>query len=352
MRVFHFAHAHPSVLAFQALCRERGEEHVWFLVGSTPPQVEAGKPDLIVVHRMKRPIPQWLALFEDIPVVWVAWGDDYYRAFPGLMREVHSVRTRMLALLVGKVSVSFRGLGRWMMIGGMKDSANPERWMDRVSHVSTLLGSAFPALPYLPGRVRTVHSWYNAFDYTQYAGLRANRNSNAVILGNSAGISGNHLDGMSWLSRTTRDMEIRPVFAYGSKRVKWVLDACGRIWFGKSWRPLRSRLSRKEYLKWMSSAFAIVLPVRRSQSAGTLFLSLWMGHKVVMHPMNPLYLAMKEKGFIVFDMERINDGQWAVPLTDVEMETNRKLLRTHYSTEAIHRSMDELFDGFGKSQPS
>ena len=344
MKVYHFAHAHPSVSAFRALCAQRDEEHQWWMAKSDqPPSGAEEQPDLIVVHRMKRPVSQWLQLFQGVPVVWVAWGDDYYRAFPGLMAQVHSRRTRLLALLIGKFSVSFPAFGRAMMNGGASGDANPEQWTRRVHSVSTLLGSAFPALSYLPSGVATLHSWYNAFDYAQYEGLKANGRADAIILGNSAGIAGNHLDGMHWLRNTTRTQEIRPVFVYGSKRVRWVLDAVGRWRFGARWNPLRSRMSREDYLQWMCGSFAIVLPARRSVSAGTLFLSLWMGQKVVMHPLNPLFQAMREKGFVLFDMEQMGDSDWAVPLTDGEMETNRALLRTHFAEDAIHRSMDVLF---------
>ena len=80
--------------------------------------------------------------------------------------------------------------------GGGSGGSNPEHWIPRVHAVSTLLGSAFPALPHLPPGAQTLHSWYNAFDYTRHEGLKANVRAEAVILGNSAGIAGNHLDGM------------------------------------------------------------------------------------------------------------------------------------------------------------
>jgi hypothetical protein len=344
MRVYHFAHAHPSVEAFRALCAGREEDHRWWMAeDASAPSAEETRPDVIVVHRMKRPVSDWLQRFPDVPVVWVAWGDDYYRAFPGLMAQVYSPRTRRLALLIGKLSVTFPGLGRAMMNGGGSGGSNPEHWIPRVHAVSTLLGSAFPALPHLPPGAQTLHSWYNAFDYTRHEGLKANVRAEAVILGNSAGIAGNHLDGMHWLSRTTTKQEIRPVFVYGSKRVRWALDRLGRWRFGARWNPLQTRMSKEDYLEWMCGAFAIVIPARRSVSAGTLFLSLWMGQKVVMHPLNPLFHAMRDKGFVVFNMEEMGDAGWAEPLPEADLETNRRLLRSHYAEEAIHQSMDAYF---------
>lgn len=133
------------------------------------------------------------------------------------------------------------------------------------------------------------------------------------------------------------------MFVYGSKRVRWALDRLGRWCFGARWNPLQTRMSKEDYLEWMCGAFAIVIPARRSVSAGTLFLSLWMGQKVVMHPLNPLFQAMRDKGFVVFNMEEMGDAGWAEPLPDADLETNRRLLRTHYAEEAIHQSMDAFF---------
>ena len=111
-------------------------------------------------------------------------------------------------------------------------------------------------------------------------------------------------------------------------------------------------MSKEDYLEWMTGAFAIVIPARRSVSAGTLFLSLWMGQKVVMHPLNPLVSSDAGQGFVVFNMEEVGDSNWADPLPDADLETNRRLLRTHYTEEAIHQSMDAHFASLKKGGQS
>lgn len=347
MLVFHFAHEHPSVRSFQSLCGNREEDHKWWFVeGRVRPEATDGDPDVVVVHRMKTPTPEWVSLFPGVPVIWVAWGDDYYRAFPGLLERVYSERTRRLAFFLGKVSITWPRLGMWMMNGGHNGNRNPSHWAGRVKMVSTLLGSGFPAMEFLPPGVSVLHSWYNAFDYERFGSLKVRHDAHSIILGNSGGLSGNHLDGMAMLRGAVGpEQDVRAVLAYGSKRARLSIRLIGWTQFGQQWNPLLKRMPGPQYLKWMTESFALVLPQWRSQSAGTLFLSLWIGHRIFLHSRNPLFSVLKEKGFKVFDIEQLGEAGTLTPLPESEIEHNRNLLKLKFNNEAIHASLDDAFDG-------
>ena len=335
----HLAHPHEAVSTLQALCAQREERHVWVFPDGEPPQEV---PDVIVVHLMEAPFTEWIHRWPGVPVVWAAWGMDYYGRFKELSRDLILGQTRKMGLLIFKPTAIAPRFHRWLDRLRQPLGAADERWLERVTHVSSFLEEEFPARARLRQDVQYIAHLYGHLDARHWALPPIRPDARGIVIGPGAAFASNLPDAMEWVAERGPSVPVRVSLAYGSKRIMRYVDRKGTRMFPDKWKPLRAKTDLDDFLEWMSRSHCLLVFSLRMQGVRTVLYALMMGLRVVLHPQNPVLSLLQRRGFIVQSSEEIGERDLARPLTPAEQEHNRRLARQTTDAQRVHASLDHL----------
>lgn len=299
--------------------------------------------DAVVIHRLKPVMFEWLSRIPaDVPVVWATWGDDYYRMIPALSRQLFLPWTKLSNALLLKFSIYLSAFQRKWSRSHAFDQA-----VERIDAVSTLLQENAPFLPFLKAPNLTIlPSWYNQVPdglETAWATTRPAQ----VLLGTSAGNTGNQMDLLVSLrrSRLPKGLQLTGNLGYGSIRYKYWVQVFGTLMFGTRWTGQLSRISIDDYLTWLRSFSVLMMYNLRTQGTGTLVLALWFGIRVCLRPDCHFAQFLSRNGFAItlLGSSRIDAVAFA-PLSDAERELNRRLVREIFGPQGVQTAYIQFVD--------
>lgn len=166
-----------------------------------------------------------------------------------------------------------------------------------------------------------------------------------ILLGNSASFSNNHLDAIEFLSKI--DLEGKKVIcplSYGDLNYgKSILVAGNETW-GKNFIPLIDFMPIDKYIELISSCSIVIMNHLRQQALGNIITMMYLGAKVFLDERNILYHFFKNEGAHVFSTQQLIDDHSLINsfLSQSEIETNKLILRRHWSREAIIQKTNRL----------
>ena len=189
--------------------------------------------------------------------------------------------------------------------------------------------------------------WYNYYSIEQTIGPLAGCTcyGDNVLLGNSATLECNHLDGVKILRKSDVQGKVIVPLSYGAPWVRNIISKLGKIEMGDKFQPLTSFLPLEEYNKLILSCSCVVMPHYRPQAFGNIITSLWLGCRVYLSKRNHLLSFFKRNGFIIFSIED-DLCRYPVlgPLSQEEAEQNRAILRKLYSEDVMRSKNIELIN--------
>lgn len=336
----HLAHHHEAVGELKQLCNNRSEIHHWVYANDTS-GCNNFKPDIIVVHLMVSPFPDLLKNWPNVPVVWAAWGQDYYYRFRELSNSLLLPKTVLMALCIGKPSAFFPRLP--MLAESIRSLKWPSLdWLTRIEFVSTFAGEAFPAKQRLATGTRFIPHLYGSIDLQKTAKHKMRKDALGIIIGPSANLTSNLPDALHWIKSKTENTPIRVILSYGPKRIVKYVDRCGHKLFGSQWHPLKNLLDQDEFLQRLSQSHCLLVFSTRMQGVRTILYALTIGMRVVLHPKNPALEVLKMHGVVVFSTYEITEDDLQSPLTAKAQQKNRDLMLKLTNESRVHDSLNFL----------
>lgn len=130
---------------------------------------------------------------------------------------------------------------------------------------------------------------------------------NNILLGNSGTPSNNHLDVFLKLSHI--DLEDRLVIvplSYGDISYSNKILELGRCLLGKNFYPLTEYMPKEKYNNLVSSCGIVIMNHRRQQGLGNILSQLWMGAKIFLNPLSPIYDEFLKQKVVVFNTNEID----------------------------------------------
>lgn len=159
---------------------------------------------------------------------------------------------------------------------------------------------------------------------------------NNILLGNSATLTCNHLDGIDLLSDANcADAKLIIPLSYGDKQYGKLVKSYANEHYAGEVVALEGFVPFDDYMKLISSCSCVVMPHKRQQGVGNIIALLNLGAKVFLDKQNLLYSFLKDKGFIVFCLEDISEAGFSTPLTKQQIEKNKKNLYEIWGRDAI-----------------
>lgn len=168
-----------------------------------------------------------------------------------------------------------------------------------------------------------------------------------ILIGNSAALTNNHLDCLEYLKQVDiKDRKIVIPMSYGqtSNYVEVVGKAYREV-FGTKVELLINFIPYNEYKEIIQSCGIAIFYMTRQQAMGNIKAALKLGCKVFLSEDNPIYSYFKKLGLFIYSVEHdLNDNNINTPLTDSEIDNNRKILEDLYGYNACLRNLDSIYN--------
>ena len=186
---------------------------------------------------------------------------------------------------------------------------------------------------------------YNYFTLEEMLGDLINKrcNGNNIFLGNCSHNECNYWDAMPLVYRLKHSgQKVIIPLSYGDPWVKNGAIRLGNWLYGKDFMPLADFLPRKQYNELICNCSTMIMPHYAPRAQGNIITALWLGMRVYLSEHNMTYHYFKRLGCTVYsiekDLKRSNKERFT-PMTDEELERNRKILYATYSRESTMKAV-------------
>ena len=312
-------------------------------------RVASRETKAIVFHQMNYAARKVLRIIPaNKRVAWIGWGFDYYdnllrRQFPnGLLLEStkKSFDAKCLSDETSRdVSKGFRG---WLVRTSLYQ-AYSNRLLNRINFFSPVLDVEYSL-------VKRHNRWfkpqYQEWNYGDLDSLIPEDlglvSGGDVLLGNSATFSNNHLDGVDMLRRYFELSNSRVIcpLSYGDSEYCNLVSAYGAQVLSDRFIPLVRFLPLNEYNKLIASCGHVFMFHLRQQGLGNIICRMYAGAKIYLMKANPMFRWFTSRGAVVFAIEDLVSEAISsksrielTPLTSVEIQKNRHVIRDHWDVE-------------------
>lgn len=145
-----------------------------------------------------------------------------------------------------------------------------------------------------------------------------------VFLGNSGDPSNNHITILQELQKYKNIKIICPL-SYGNKKYIEKVVEIGKELYGKNFIPLLEFQKPDEYLNLLNSIDIAIMNHTRQQAMGNIFLILYLGKKLYLNPINPLYNMLITNDLKI---EKMDFNDFSIDFTPYPQEINEHNKRT------------------------
>lgn len=308
----------------------------------------------------------------DLLVVWVGWGNDYYKFIEPFLGNFHLPRTAELA---SKLRINHPPIHRRLLdlakrgfeapkgvlpyLANRMVSASGERRsivhraIKRIDYVSVLeeekplFEKAFPEFQKNYHRIQL----YSAEDVFSVGPERMCGTD--ILVGNSATPTNNHLELFDALEPV--DLSGRRLIAplnYGNAIYGDEIARIGRDRFGDSFVPLRHFLPLDEFYNHIANCGTVLMNHVRQQAGTTVATALYKGAKVLLRNENPLLSFYRNMGVKLWSIQDELEKA-ARPFdepSDAQRTSNRQILDSYWGHDAALASIRALEEMVAKKR--
>ncbi len=182
----------------------------------------------------------------------------------------------------------------------------------------------------------------------QKAKPQALKSKGTVFLNHSASASGNHDSLIRWLRPWVEKGEVNRVIAplsYGSPQVAAEVCRQGEEELGSTFEPWLDFMPKEEYFSALNEISVAWFGHNRQEGGNNIYFFLASGAKVFLRSRNNLLKYLREKGYIVFELEESLNRQDALaPLPLESRLLNAKLAQQEFSPSRIDEVYKKLID--------
>lgn len=310
------------------------------------------KYDIVVFHSLiSSTYPELDNISADTPTIWLGWGFDYYddllRRIPLLLGNtqkryksvVENKPRRMAASIVkGLISLFLR-------------RSSKELAVERISVFS-------PVLPEEYDMVKGSRKWrhFPKFALWHYGTMEDNFikgfegevvTGNAILVGNSATYTGNHLEVFDLLhSQGVSDRAVVAPLSYGDPQLAKGLISLGQEYFSDNFEPLLEYMPIQDYVAIIKKCGYVIMNHVRQQAVGNIVIMLYLGARVFVRQENPVYGFFKNSGVVISTVQEL---EWQpellnLPLTAEERVSNRMIVSDYWSRERAYERTKKLVE--------
>lgn len=167
---------------------------------------------------------------------------------------------------------------------------------------------------------------------------------NSIMIGNSASATNNHEYVMRMLAGLdTGSRRIVVPLSYSGRKgyVKSVVKA-GRELLGANFVPLLDFMPLADYNRLQADVSVALFGNWRQEAIGNIIVALYLGAKVFLSYVNPVYEWAQSHGLAIFRLEELSQAALDTPLSMEVRAKNREILLSLYTKERMYRLIKAL----------
>ena len=308
--------------------------------------------DLIVFHSLEPSIyPELQSIPSETPTVWLGWGFDYYS---DLLSDIPLFLEKTKALPVSlsgndirrRVSSIVKAIIRALRMPTVKIKA-----IERISIFAPVLPSEYDLVAqsrkwkHFPEFV----AWnYGTMEDNFVKGFEgASITGNAILVGNSATFTGNHIEALDLLHQFgVQGRQIIVPLSYGNKQYAQKLTEVGNSYFGDNFEPLMDFMLIEDYVASIKKCGYVIMNHVRQQAVGNIVIMLYLGARVFVRQENPVYAFFKDMGVSLSTVQEleVNPALLQTTLSEAERESNRKFVSDYWSRDRAYEHTKKLVE--------
>lgn len=310
--------------------------------------------DCVVLHSL---LPQFISLVNHAPpgikFIWIGWGFDYYRYIYSDLQDMLLPETRKISKKQSK-NGGFATILK-SFFKGVLAADDVDRALGRIAVFAPVLPEDYELFkqagivkalpPYMPWN-------YGSLEETLIKGFEGRRiKGRAMLIGNSADISNNHIDAF----RIIKDLDIPEIIcplSYGDKGNTEAVIKAGQTLFGDRFQYSTGFLPLDEYMARLQSCGFVLMNHIRQQGLGTIVQMMYLGAKIFLREECPSYTFLKKRGAHIYTVQALQADKSLIDqgLTEEQIHCNIEVLRGVWSKEVTDRKTLDLVKAAVKTQ--
>lgn len=304
--------------------------------------------DMVCLHWLDDAKMQLLARAnQSVKFVWIGWGGDYYDLIAGDTTKLLKPKTLTLSHKhrIQTASLLFKSKIKQIIRKIIYKKIEKQHIINRIDFFAPVLYEDYELLiKVIPGFKPHYLAWnYGTLEDDMIKGFEDHVVfGNNILLGNSASYENNHLDLFDQIKNSTMvNSKIIAPLSYGDSYYREKVIYEGREIFLDRFIPIIDFMPIHEYVQLLSSCAFAVMGHLRQQALGNIVIMLYLGAKVFLDKSNPVYIFFKHQNTFVYTLDEF-DNEVKSKLTEEQIESNRSILRSHWSREVILRKTKDL----------
>ncbi|HBC3489959.1 TDP-N-acetylfucosamine:lipid II N-acetylfucosaminyltransferase [Vibrio alginolyticus] len=278
-----------------------------------------------------------------IKVIWIGFGYDYYDLIGDYTsflsektKEVYINQKKLNSSIISKVK-NFKIIKHFRMLKKI-------RMIERVDYFCPVLDVEYDLINWAKIKKPKLMDWnYGTYEDNWSVGS-VTASGDKILIGNSADITCNHFDAIDLVSRLGMKNELVFPLSYGcSKYAQLVEDYVNENYQGNA-NFLKEFLPINEYFSILEECAYVIMPHKRQQGLGNIFIALSIGAKVFLDKENPIYTFLTSHNVHVFEIGELEKDSWKSRLTKDEIEENITFLKAYIGRDSMEVKTKALID--------
>lgn len=307
--------------------------------------------DKVIFHSLPSAYYPFLFLIpKDIPILWIGWGYDYYNSL--IKKDLVLPETYKLSK---QKAYTVKNLLRKTIIKLAK-SFLLKKVVARINYFSPVLINEYE-------EIITEYNYRKFPIYIKfnYGSLEKNFikgfeeqlvNGNNVLVGNSATPTNNHIEAFEFIKGIDGSHKIICPLSYGDEAYKNLIFNIGKKEFQENFIPLIEFMPMRDYVEMIISCKYVIMNHVRQQALGNIITMMYLGALIFLREDNPIYSFFKKEGAYIYNIETLsNKSIFSFPdLSTEQVETNRQILRSHFSEKIINNNILSILKNIKKQE--
>jgi hypothetical protein len=280
-----------------------------------------------------------LSIPPTVKVTWLFWGSDAFY-LPTFVSSIYTPKT--LAIInqyypheIYRLSYS----RRWFIAsikGWFKRNKDARRHiaaMNRIDYFGHYLPEDYQLIRKATGMKAQLLD-FNYGSVNDFAApVTSSNTENALLLGNSADASNNHIEALEAIARTGGNTKVYCPLSYAGypEYIQQVIKTGNKL-LGERFIPLTNFIPKQQYDEMMGAVKYVVMNHRRSQAFGNITAQLSYGNQLYMNSYSTLYKFLTGLGLEITTLNNLNRA--GLPPYQ-KNETNINLINRYFGNEAV-----------------
>ncbi len=287
-------------------------------------------------------------LLPEKKVLWIIMGTEMYQNPYIYNKKIYGNKTRALKRKIDRklhLINTLKDIIRWVRVG-----QNTQKYIASVAGKIDYVGSfqqeqfdLLKKLKAIPAKAERLHFAFYPLEFIIDSNQNINTAGSHILLGNSASFTSNHQEAIDKLAHL--DLTGRKVYvplSYGNNKYAQKIIEYGNKKLGVHFTPLKERIPLEQYNKILNSCGIVIMNHYRGQAVGNIISSLFLGNKLLISEMNPIYMYLKRIGCHIYSIEEeLSAGRPNIfqPLTNEQILENRRALMGEVSEAVLVDSL-------------